>query len=217
MSIFHSSLLVCGFYLGLSFAASAQSGTGLTGKYFDTDAFGTLKTTPTDATVDFNLGTAIPSGTSPTSADTFSVVWSGRIEPEFSELYTFHLTVDDGARLWIDDQCLVARTVYQAQEELRGQIRLKAGHRVNIRIEYIEKTGAAKAKLEFTYTRSLEAMADGVTFTVERSDTLAAGSWTHAGVTEELLDNDGPIQNIKASGAVGAGGQRFLRLRISIP
>jgi hypothetical protein len=31
MNFFHSSLLVCGFYLGLSLAASAQSGTGLTG------------------------------------------------------------------------------------------------------------------------------------------------------------------------------------------
>ncbi len=129
--------------------AAAQTGTGLTGKYYDTESFGTLKTTRTDATVDFNWGTALPSGTALTSADTFSVVWSGRIEPEFSELYTFYLTVDDGARLWIDDQCLVARTFYQAPEELRAQIRLKAGHRVNIRLEYIENSGTAKAKLEW--------------------------------------------------------------------
>lgn len=73
------------------------------------------------------------------------------------------------------------------------------------------------ATLEFTYTRSLEAMADGVTFTVEWSDTLAAGSWTHAGVTEELLDNDGTKQTMKATVAAGAGDRRFLRLRISIP
>ncbi len=132
--------------------AFAQSGTGLTGKYYDTESFGTLKTTRTDATVDFNWGTAVPSGTALTSADTFSVVWSGRIEPEFSELYTFYLTVDDGARLWIDDQCLVARTFYQAPEELRAQIRLKAGHRVNIRVEYIESSGTAKAKLEWAST-----------------------------------------------------------------
>ncbi len=129
--------------------ALAQTGTELTGKYYDTATFTTLKTTRTDATVDFNWGTTIPSGTALTSADTYSVVWSGRLEPEFSELYTFYLTIDDGARLWVDDQCLVSRTFYQAQEEVRGQIRLKAGHRVNIRIEYIENTGNAKVKLEW--------------------------------------------------------------------
>ena len=141
-------LMACPWLLSCA-TASAQTGTGLTGKYYDTDAFTSLKTTRTDATVDFDWGTGTPSGTALTSADTFSIVWSGRIEPEFSELYTFYLTIDNGARLWIDDQCLVSRMLYQPSQEVRAQIRLKAGHRVNIRIEYYESTGGAKAKLEW--------------------------------------------------------------------
>ena len=42
------------------------------------------------------------------------------------------------------------------------------------------------ATLEFTYTRSLAALADAVTFSVEWSDTLA--SWSSAGVTQDTPD-----------------------------
>jgi hypothetical protein len=48
--------------------ASAQSGTGLTAKYYDTSIFTTLVTTRTDATVNFDWATAIPSGTAITNA-----------------------------------------------------------------------------------------------------------------------------------------------------
>jgi autotransporter-associated beta strand protein len=129
--------------------SNAQTGTGLTGKYYDTETFGTLVTTRTDASINFNFASAIPAGTAITAATTYSVAWSGQIEPAYSELYTFFVTVDDGARLWVDDQLIVQRTYYQAPGELRGQIRLKAGHRVNVRLEFIQQGGPASAKLEW--------------------------------------------------------------------
>lgn len=58
---------------------------------------------------------------------------------------------------------------------------------------------------------------NGERLEIRQHDTLAANSWTHAGITEELLDNDGTKQTIKATVAASAGGRRFLRLRISIP
>lgn len=133
------------------FTVSAFSqGTGLTGQYYDTATFGTLKTTRTDAAVNFSFGTAIPSGTTITNADTFSVAWSGQVEPEFSALYTFYVTADDGARLWVNDQMIASRTFAAAGPEMRGQLNLEAGKRVNIRLEYIEETGSASAKLEWS-------------------------------------------------------------------
>ncbi len=132
----------------LTVAAQAQN--GLTGQYFDTATFGTLKTTRTDATVNFDWGTTIPTGTAITNADTFSVAWVGQIEPEFSQLYTFYVTADDGARLWVNDQLLVTRTFFAAPTEMRGQVVLKAGQRVNIRLEYIEQSGVAAVKLEWS-------------------------------------------------------------------
>jgi autotransporter-associated beta strand protein len=136
--------------LALLPGAHAHAANGLTGQYYDTAAFGTLKTTRTDATVNFDWGTAIPSGTALTSADTFSVAWAGQLEPEFSQRYTFYVTADDGARLWVNDQLVALRTFNAAPSELRGQILLKAGERVNLRLEYIEQTGSAKVKLEWS-------------------------------------------------------------------
>lgn len=126
------------------------AGTGLTGQYYDTAAFGTLMTTRTDATVNFNWGTAIPTGTAITSGDAFSVAWSGQIEPEFSQQYTFYVTADEGATLWMNDQMIARRTFAQGAGEMRGQMNLIAGQKVNIRLEYIEQTGIAAVKLEWS-------------------------------------------------------------------
>jgi len=122
---------------------------GLTGAYYDTAAFGTLKTTRVDATVNFDWGTGTPSGTALTNGDTFSVIWTGQIEPEFTELYTFYVTADDDARLWIDDRLVTLRT-FSSARDFRGQIALRAGACVNIRLEYVEQTGSAKVRLEWS-------------------------------------------------------------------
>ncbi len=133
----------------LASVASAQTGTGLTGKYYDVSTFATLVTTRTDATVNFDWGTAIPSGTTITDADYFSVVWTGQIEPEFTEPYTFYVTADDSATLWINDQAVCHRSFAQGSTPITGQIKLEAGKKVNIRLEYVELTGTASVKLEW--------------------------------------------------------------------
>jgi autotransporter-associated beta strand protein len=137
-------------YLCLAVVSAFSQGTGLTGQYYDTATFGTLKTTRTDAAVNFSFGTAIPSGTTITNADTFSVAWSGQVEPEFTALYTFYVTAGDGARLWVNDQLIASRNFAAAGPEMRGQVNLKAGQRVNVRLEYIEQTGSASVKLEWS-------------------------------------------------------------------
>ncbi len=133
----------------LATTALAQTGTGLTGKYYDAADFTALVTTRTDAAVNFDFGSAIPAGTAITAADSYSVAWSGQIEAAYSELYTFFLTADDGARLWVNDELIVQRTFPQGTGEMRGQTRLKAGHRVNVRVELIQNTGSARVKLEW--------------------------------------------------------------------
>lgn len=140
-------IFACPFFF---LPAFSQTGTGLTGQYYDTATFTTLKTTRTDATIHFNFGTGIPADTAITNGDTFSIAWSGQIEPEFSGFYTFYVTADDGARLWVNDQMVVCRTSAAAGPEIRGQMQLQAGQRVNVRLEYIEQTGSASVKLEWS-------------------------------------------------------------------
>ena len=71
------------------------------------------------------------------------------------------------------------------------------------------------ANLDFTYTRSNAALNSGVTFAVEWTDTLAAGSWSTAGVTQQILTDNGTAQTIRAT--VPAGTNRFLRLKVTSP
>jgi autotransporter-associated beta strand protein len=136
--------------LALLVAVRGHAANGLTGYYYDTATFSALKTNRTDATVNFDWGTSVPAGTALTSADTFSVAWAGQLEPEFSQLYTFYVTADDGARVWVNDQLVVARTTSAASQEMRGQALLKAGAKVNIRLEYVEQAGSAKVRLEWS-------------------------------------------------------------------
>ena len=70
------------------------------------------------------------------------------------------------------------------------------------------------ATLDFTYTRSLAAMSEGVNFNVEWSDTLAVGAWSNAGVTEQILTDNGTIQTVKATVPTGTTGRRFVRLEV---
>lgn len=69
------------------------------------------------------------------------------------------------------------------------------------------------ANLEFTYTRSVAAVAEGVVFAVEWRDDFAAGAWSSAGVTEQIVSDNGTVQSVRATFAAGAGATRFARLR----
>ena len=71
--------------------------------------------------------------------------------------------------------------------------------------------------LEFTYTRSVEAVNAGAVFIVEWSDTLVTGSWDTAGVVQNIFSNNGTLQQVKATLPVGSSGRRFVRLRVLAP
>lgn len=71
--------------------------------------------------------------------------------------------------------------------------------------------------LEYQYTRNLDALNSGITFTVEWNDTLNPTQWSSAGVTEVVLSDDGLQQQVKASVPSGSNGKRFIRLKVLPP
>jgi len=73
------------------------------------------------------------------------------------------------------------------------------------------------ANLEYTYTRSTAAKDNGVTYQIEWSDTLEAGSWSTETVTQQITSTQGALETVKASVPKGTGGKRFLRLRVGAP
>jgi uncharacterized delta-60 repeat protein len=74
------------------------------------------------------------------------------------------------------------------------------------------------AFIKFTYTRSKAAVNAGAVFTVEWSDTLPGPDpWSAAGVVEEVLSDDGALQQVKATIPAGSNGRRFVHLRVTAP
>lgn len=71
--------------------------------------------------------------------------------------------------------------------------------------------------LEYTYTRSLDALNSGTTFTVEWNDTLDPTQWSSTGVTEAILSDNGLIQQVKATLPASSTGRRFVRLKVLPP
>lgn len=110
---------------------------GLRGEYYSGVDFQTYLMSRTDPNVDFDW--KIP-------ANQFSVRWTGQIQAQYSETYTFYTFSDDGVRLWVDDNLIIDKWQDQAPTEHVGQISLTQGtHRV--RLDYYENTGGATVKL----------------------------------------------------------------------
>ena len=72
--------------------------------------------------------------------------------------------------------------------------------------------------LEFRYTRSKAALADGVNFQVEWSDTLLEGTWSTSQVND-ALDTENPgdseVENRVATIPVSNAGRRFAHLKVT--
>jgi PKD repeat protein len=124
----------------------APDGVGLLGEYFNKMDLTDPALTRIDPTVDFAWGR----GGSPApimSSDKFSVRWSGQVEPEFTETYTLYTATDDGVRLWVDGRKIIDNWTDHSLTESTATIALTGGKRVDIVMEYYEKTGDAVARL----------------------------------------------------------------------
>jgi uncharacterized repeat protein (TIGR03806 family) len=135
-------------------SSAIGNGTGLLGEYwanttsaaFDNPAFNLVPTlTRTDATINFDWNTTTPADN--VGPDTYVVRWTGAVEPQFNETYTFYTTTDDGVRLWVNGKLLVDEWVDQGPTTWSGQITLAAQQRYNIQMDYYQNGGGAQAQL----------------------------------------------------------------------
>jgi glucose/arabinose dehydrogenase len=131
-----------------TYAASSGTGTGLSATYYDNLNFTGTSFTRVDPTVNFSWGAGAPAASM--GADTFSVRWTGRVQPQFSQTYTFYTQSDDGVRLWVNGQLLVNNWTDHSSTENVGTIALIAGQRYDIRLEFFENTGSATARLSWS-------------------------------------------------------------------
>ncbi len=86
----------------------------------------------------------------PLAAESFSVRWTGLVDPQFSETYTFTTTSDDGVRLWVDGKKVIDNWTDHGAKDDSGQAALEAGKRVPVVLEYYQGGGGAVAKLAWS-------------------------------------------------------------------
>ncbi len=131
-------------------SASIGNGTGLFGAYYSNQPK-TFANPPTitrvDPTVDYDWGNGSPDPA--ISDDHFTARWTGTVQAQFSEPYTFYTTTDDGVRLWVNGQLVIDEWIDQAPTEWNGSILLAAGQKYPITMEYYENGGGAAAHLSW--------------------------------------------------------------------
>ena len=133
-------------YAGPAPGPAPGTGDGLRATYFDNQDFTGATVARVDPQVAFDWGTGSPDPA--IGGDTFSATWTGQIEPQFNETYTFYTFSDNGARLWVDGQLILdAFTSHPPREDVSTTISLVAGQKYNIRLDFFEAYSGAAMKL----------------------------------------------------------------------
>jgi beta-glucosidase len=127
------------------FRASPDGQAGLEGEYFDNqDLDGAPALKRLDEHVNFDWGEGSFADGHP--VDHFSARWTGYYVPHASGDYTFYVSTDDGARLYLDDDRVINDWT-QHSETLNVVTRhLEASHPYKVRLEYFEAVGSAIAR-----------------------------------------------------------------------
>lgn len=69
----------------------------------------------------------------------------------------------------------------------------------------------------YTYSRSTAAANAGTSFSVEWTNTLAAGSWSSSGVVQTVLSDDGTTQQVQAVIPITTESAKFVHLSVTAP
>jgi beta-glucosidase len=79
--------------------------------------------------------------------DHFSARWSGKFKSPVTRTVTFGTTIDDGARLWIDDNLVIDRWSGGARRLAEATVRLEKGRIYDFTMEYYDSEFNAYAQL----------------------------------------------------------------------
>ena len=118
----------------------------LAGEYFASiNPYGQPALIRNDAAIDFNWGQGAPAPGLP--ADNFSVRWLRKQDFD-TATYRFYLTVDDGARVWVDGQIVLDEWHDGSVREVYADYPLTRGEHT-VQVDYYEHLGGAEIKLRW--------------------------------------------------------------------
>lgn len=86
----------------------------------------------------------------------FSARWTAILTPPVTRVYTFHMTTDDGGRVYINNKLLIDEWHDESPTTYSASIKLEAGHHYKIRMEYFEHVDNACVHFGWDYEPSIE-------------------------------------------------------------
>ncbi len=146
--------------------AKIGKGTGLRGRYYQNKITAGQNILPfplaerIDPVINFSWGYDQPHYSVP--SDNFSVRWDGFLQPQYDEEYTFFLSADDNAALWISDTAITDQTqpIMRADNTAAGEYAvtrtLQAGKLYYIRVTYFDDKGPATINLSWQSPHTLK-------------------------------------------------------------
>jgi beta-glucosidase len=117
---------------------TTEGARGLKAEYFNNkDLQGEPVVTRVDEQLNFNWFTNAPVPQLPT--DNFSVRWTGVFTPPSSGTYQLGARVDDGIRIYLDDQLVVEDWRDRGAKTVAKPVELEAGRKYKLRVEYYDR------------------------------------------------------------------------------
>lgn len=118
---------------------------GLWGTYYKDKYFTERAGTRIDAQLNFDWGTSAPEPLEG-KADQFSIRWEGVLRVPVAGKYSLTVISDDGIRVWLGEQLVVAEYTDHAPREDLVDLPLEVGD-YPLRVEFYENGGLAVARL----------------------------------------------------------------------
>ncbi len=134
-------------YIWFTYQPLTGSSSDWNGNYFANDRWSGIPTmTRFDANINFDWGTGSPAPLLP--VDHFSVRWT-RVLNLSAGLYQIDVTVDDGVRVYVDNNIVMDQVKESAVVNYTTQVQLTQGNH-EFRVEYVEYAGQAVMKFNLT-------------------------------------------------------------------
>ncbi|MGB1243160.1 MAG: PA14 domain-containing protein [Chitinophagales bacterium] len=139
----------CPSYNGQTLDIYEKTGDGLNATYYNGTNFDYEVLRRTDPEIYFYY-----SGTSPAmevNVYQFSVVWTGYLYAPTTGEYSLSMNVDDGIRMWINDNQLIDKWNEKSASTYTQNVKLKGKQAYEIRIEYYQANKDARVELYWAY------------------------------------------------------------------
>jgi large repetitive protein len=129
-------------------ASTSNTGTGLTGQYFNNITLSGAPVLQRTEAVNFGWSTNSPGPG--VNVNQFSVRWTGKVEATATGKFQFQTASNDGVRLWINGVLVINNwTNHATVNDTSAAISLTQNQRYAVTMEFYDASGAAVARLRW--------------------------------------------------------------------